>query len=456
MKTESAKTTTTILAGVTIVMLTCFALPGLAAGERSAAAVSPDGRLAITLSLEDGIPRYAVARDGRSLVLPSVIGFRFADGEPMNGGFVSLHATSRTIDETWTPVWGTDEAVNDRCTETVVQLSKPSGRELVITLRAYDDGVAFRSEVPSAQGFSEYELLAEDTEFRFAGDHTAWWIKADYDSYEHLWNETPLSELTAANTPVTMRTDHGLHLSIHEANLTRYAGMTLKRSSEDDLTLTCELVPWPDGVKVRGTAPMVTPWRTIQVGESAGALVESHLIENLNEPCAIEDTSWIRPMKYVGIWWGMHITKETWHAGPRHGATNENVRRYIDFASKNGFGGVLVEGWNTGWDKWGAAGAYDYVTSYPDFDLPALAAYAAERGVMLIGHHETGGDVPTYERQIDAAFELYRRNGVHAVKTGYAGGIYPRGQHHHGQGMVEHYRMVVEKAAQYGIMLDVH
>jgi len=456
MKTRRGTPLTAILSGVTIVMLTCFVPPGFAAGERTAAATSPDGRLAIMLSLEDGIPRYSVARDGRPIVVPSVIGFRFADGEPMSRGFETMRSTTRSIDETWTPVWGTDEAVNDRCTETVVQLVKPSGRELIITLRAYDDGVAFRSEMPSAEGFSDYELIAEETEFRFAGDHTAWWIKADYDSYEHLWNETPLSELDAANTPVTMRTEHGLHLSVHEANLTRYAGMTLRRSDERELALSCELVPWPDGVKVRGAAPLVTPWRTIQVGESAGALIESHLIENLNEPCAIQDTSWIRPMKYVGIWWGMHITKETWHDGPRHGATNENVRRTIDFASKHGIGGVLVEGWNTGWDKWGAQGAYDFVTPYPDFDLPALAAYAEKKGVELIGHHETGGDVPTYERQIDAAFELYRSNGIHAVKTGYAGGIYPRGQHHHGQWMVEHYRMVVEKAAEYGIMLDVH
>lgn len=437
-------------------MLFALAVPAFAAGERTAVAVSPDGRLAISLSIDGGVPRYAVSRDGRPVVLPSVLGFRFADGEPMNRGFESLTASGRGIDETWTPVWGTDELVRDRCTETVARLTKASGRELVVTLRAYDDGAAFRCELPAADGFAEYELLSEDTEFRFPGDPVTWWIPGDYDSYEHLYRETPLSAIETANTPVTMRTEGGLYVALHEANLTRYAGMTLRPTEDAERTLRCELVPWPDGVKVRGTAPMVTPWRTIQVGETPGALVESHLIENLNEPCAIQDTSWIRPMKYVGIWWGMHITKQTWHAGPRHGATNENVRRTIDFASRNGFGGVLVEGWNTGWDKWGAEGAYDYVTSYPDFDLPALAAYAAEKGVTLIGHHETGGDVPTYERQIDAAFELYRQHGVRAVKTGYAGGIYPRGQHHHGQWMVEHYRMVVEKAAGYGIMLDVH
>ncbi|MCD4690649.1 glycoside hydrolase family 97 protein [bacterium] len=443
----------TLLAGVIVLMLT---IPSFGAGEETATAVSPDGRLTISISIGDGVARYSVTRDGKAVVLPSAVGFRFAGSEPMSRGFISLAAVSRGIDETWQPVWGTDEAVNDRCTETVVQLSKAGGRVMVVTLRAYDDGVAFRCELPLAEGFTEYELIAEDTEFRFAGDHTAWWNKADYDSYEHLFNETPLSEIDGANTPVTMRTADGLHVSIHEANLTSYAGMTLKRSQRQQLALECELVPWPDGVKVRGAAPLVTPWRTIQVGETAGALIESHLIENLNEPCAIEDVSWIRPMKYVGIWWGMHIAKETWHEGPRHGATNENVRRYIDFASKNGIGAVLVEGWNTGWDRWGSEGAFDFVTPYPDFDIDALATYASESGVALIGHHETGGDVPTYEKHVDAAFDLYARSGISAVKTGYAGGIFPRGQHHHGQWMVEHYRMVVEKAASYRIMLDVH
>jgi hypothetical protein len=220
--------------------------------------------------------------------------------------------------------------------------------------------------------------------------------------------------------------------------------------------LAADLVPWPDGTKVLGTTPLVTPWRTIQIGRRPGDLVESHLILNLNEPCAIEDTSWIRPMKYVGIWWGMHTGKYSWHEGPDHGATTENARRYIDFAAAHGFDAVLIEGWNTGWDRWGARGAFDYVTSYDDFDLPEVVRYGRERGVALIGHHETGGDAEDYERRVDEAFDLYASLGVPAVKTGYAGGVYPRGQRHHGQWMVYHYRQVLEKAAAMRLMLDVH
>jgi alpha-glucosidase len=254
-------------------------------------------------------------------------------------------------------------------------------------------------------------------------------------------------------------TGGGLFVSIHEADLTDYAGMTLvpDPGAPGGTALRAELVPWPDGVtRVMGRTPFVTPWRTIQIARRPGELLESNLILNLNEPCTIEDTSWIRPMKYVGIWWGMHIGKYSWHEGPDHGATTENAKRHIDFAAARGIGGVLVEGWNTGWNRWGARGAFDYVTSYPDFDLEEVAAYARERGIALIGHHETGGDAEDYEARVDEALDLYARLGVTAVKTGYAGGIYPRGQHHHGQWMVQHYRTVVKKAAERRIMLDVH
>jgi alpha-glucosidase len=287
-------------------------------------------------------------------------------------------------------------------------------------------------------------------------DHDAWWTPADFDSYEHLFTEGRLHEIRAANTPVTMKTHDGFYLSIHEADLTDYAGMTLSRVGGQTLGFVSSLVPWPDGSRVKGTTPFKTPWRTIQVATWPGGLVESSLILNLNEPCKIEDTSWIKPMKYVGIWWGMHIGKYTWHTGERHGATTENAMRYIDFAAGHGIPAVLIEGWNTGWDRWGQEGAYDYVTPYPDFDLGQVVKYARDKGIAIIGHHETGGDVIGYEKQIDAAFKLYKDLGVPAVKTGYAGTIRPRGYHHHGQWMVRHYRMVVEKAARYGLMLDVH
>ena len=325
-----------------------------------------------------------------------------------------------------------------------------------LVFRAFDDGVGFRYVLPEQPNLGRFDIMSEETEFRFAGDHTTWWIPDDHDSYEHLFRETPLSGVEGANTPVTMATTDGLYLSVHEANLTDYAGMTLVPVPGAANALAAELVPWADGTKVMGTAPLATPWRTLQVGERPGDLVESHLILNLNDPCVIEDTSWIRPMKYVGIWWSLHIGKESWHEGPTHGATTENAKRYVDFARDHGVGGVLIEGWNTGWDRWGAQGAFDYVTPYDDFEIDEVVRYAEKNGVSIIGHHETGGDAADYEQRVDGAFEFYGKAGIKAVKTGYAGGIYPRGQRHHGQWMVYHYRKVLEKAAAGRIMLDVH
>jgi alpha-glucosidase len=419
---------------------------------------SPDGGLAVEFTLKEGAPRYAVAFGGAPVIVPSALGFVLKDAPPLTGPFEIRDTHTSSFDETWAPVWGQRSEIRNRYNELCVELrekDKPR-RAMTLYFRAYDDGVAFRYEIPKQKHVSDVEILSEETQFALAGDYTAWWIPADYDSYEHTYKRTPVSEIEAVNTPLTMKTNKGLHISIHEANLTDYAGMTLRRVPAPGPVLACDLVPWPGGVKVKGTAPLRTPWRTIQIAERAGGLVESSLILNLNEPNVIADTSWIRPMKYVGIWWEMHIKKTTWFAGPRHGATTENAKRHIDFAARHGIGGVLIEGWNTGWEHWGAKGAYDFVTPYPDFDLEEVARYAREKGVSLIGHHETGGDVPTYEAMIDSAFALYRRLGIRAVKTGYAGGIFPRGQHHHGQWMVRHYRMVVEKAAEYGIMLDVH
>lgn len=419
---------------------------------------SPDERIEIGFILEDGVPHYTVLFDGSAVILRSALGFILKDAPALTGPFEERDMYVRSFDETWAPVWGQRSEIRDHYNELGVALretGKPR-REIIIIFRAYDDGVAFRCEVPGQKGIGEFEILSEETQFVFAGDHTSWWIPADYNSYEHTFKETPLSEIDAVNTPLTMRTADGLYISIHEANLTDYAGMTLKRVKSGGHILECDLVPWPGGVKVKASAPMKTPWRTIQITSRAGGLIESSLILNLNEPNAIEDTSWITPMKYIGIWWEMHIKKSTWYAGPRHGATTENAKRHIDFAAKHGIGGLLIEGWNTGWEYWGEDGAYDFVTPYPDFDIVEVARYARANKVNLIGHHETGGDVPTYETMIDSAFALYRRLGIGAVKTGYAGGIFPRGQHHHGQWMVRHYRSVIEKAARYGIMLDVH
>jgi alpha-glucosidase len=419
---------------------------------------SPGGAVTVAFELADGAPRYRVTFRGRDVVVPSGLGFRFVGQEPLVDGFEVVGTEERSFDTVWHPVWGQASSIRDAGNELTVKLRETGspGREMHLIFRAYDDGAAFRYVLPGGSGASGIEIESEETEFRFAGNHTVWWTPADYDSYEHLYRETLLSSVPGANTPVTMRTDGGIYVSVHEANLTDYAGMTLRPVAGERFVLKSRLVPWPDGVAVKGTLPLTSPWRTIQIGERPGDLVESHLIQNLNEPCAIEDTSWIRPSKYIGIWWSLHIGKETWFEGPRHGATTEKAKAHIDFAAEHGIPALLIEGWNTGWDRWGQEGAFDLVTPYPDFDIEEVTRYGRERGVSIIGHHETGGDVPMYERQMDAAFSLYERVGIHGIKTGYAGGIFPRGQHHHGQWMVRHYRRVVEEAARRRIVLDVH
>jgi alpha-glucosidase len=446
----------TMLTGV---LLVTAVLNAQAAPDAMEAVSSPDASIEAVLALTAGRPTYSISYDSQPVIQPSTLGFRFKDDPPLTGGFTIDGVERSAVDEIWNPVWGSASEVRNHCNELAVRLKEEGGAERVMTVvfRVFDDGVGFRYVLPEQPGLGAFDIVSEETTFRLAGDHTVWWNRNDYDSYEHLFQETLLSAVEGANTPVTLATSDGLYLSIHEANLTDYAGMTLVPEEGVPNSLAAELVPWPDGVtRVMGGTPLVTPWRTIQIGERPGDLVESHLIQNLNEPCVIEDTSWIRPMKYAGIWWSLHIGKESWHEGATHGATTENARRYIDFAADHGLDAILIEGWNTGWDRWGARGAFDYVTPYDDFDLEEVVRYGREKGVAIIGHHETGGDAADYETRVDEAFDLYSRVGIAAVKTGYAGGIYPRGQHHHGQWMVFHYRKILEKAADARIMLDVH
>jgi alpha-glucosidase len=425
---------------------------------------SPDERLKVSFAVVEGRPHYGVTYNGVEVIAPSSLGLTFRREKPMDRGFAIDEVLKTGSDETWIPVWGQSGEIRSHYNEMTVNLIEkvPANRRMSIVFRVFDDGLGLRYHIPEQDGIGAFEIMSEDTRFSLTGNHTAWWIPADFDSYEHLYTESPLADVQAVNTPVTMKTADGLFISIHEANLTDYAGMTLARLKNPSHPPTAphvfksSLVPWPDGSRVKASTPLSTPWRTIQIATWPGGLVESNLILNLNEPGVIDDTSWITPMKYIGIWWGMHISKYTWDTGVGHGATTENAMRHIDFASRHGIPAVLIEGWNTGWDRWGQRGAYDHVTPYPDFDLEGVVEYARKRGVSLVGHHETGGDVPGYEKQIDAAFGLYEKLGVPAVKTGYAGKIYPRGQYHHGQWMVNHYRMVVEKAAKHRLMLDVH
>ena len=419
---------------------------------------SPDGNNSITFLLQDGVPKYAVARSDTDVIRPSALGFVLQYAPPMTNRFEAAEIKRESGDETWRPVWGTANEVRNHYNELTARLRDRDdpARDMVLVFRAYDDGVAFRYILPPQSNLSTVAILSEETAFRFAGNYTAWWLPVNYDSDEDTYRTTPLSEMRAANTPVTMKTPEGLHLSVHEAALVDYASMTLVPLPGETNSFKCDLVPWPDGVKVKAEISLKTPWRTIQLADRAGGLLESHLIENLNEPCKIADTSWIEPMKYMGIWWSLHIGKETWVAGPTHGATTENTKRYIDFASSNGIRGLLVEGWNTGWESWFQGASFSFTNSYPDFNLPALAQYARDKNVALIGHHETGGNIPVYERQMEDAFAMYEKLGIHAVKTGYAGDIIPKGQHHHGQWMINHYQHVVERAAAHHIALDVH
>jgi alpha-glucosidase len=448
-----------LIAGGLFVIMSGFGVSRTAGDSAGALRVtSPDGSVEVVFSLRRGAPHYRIDYKGRPLILPSALGFTFRNKAPLLDGFVIGSAETGSYDETWHPVWGQRSEICNKYNELRIVLSqeKSGGREMAVVFRVYDDGLGFRYEIPRQRGIEDFEIMSEKTQFAFAGDHSVWYIPADLDSYEYLYRHAPLSKVKAVATPVTMETEDGLCISVHEAALTDYPEMTLSAVWGRDLVLESNLAPWPDGVRVKGKTPLNTPWRTVQIAESAGALIESSLILNLNEPCVIEDTSFIKPMKYIGIWWGMHIGKYSFHIGPNHGATTENAKRYIDFASDHGIKGLLIEGWNTGWDRWGQKDAYSYTESYRDFDLEEVTRYAREKGVAIIGHHETGGDVPSYEEQLDAAFDLYKRVGITAIKTGYAGRIFPRGHYHHGQHMVRHYRMVVEKAAEYGFMLDVH
>lgn len=417
---------------------------------------SPDHAIELKFSCVDGQPQYGVVYQGDTIISPSALGFELKDAEPLKDGFTILDVIYGQHDAQWEQPWGENKTIRDHHNEMVVRLQQdaPQGRLLNIIFRAFNDGVAFRYEFPQQANLDSFIIMDELTEFRIQGDPKTWWIDADFDSYEKLYKSTPLSEAKWVATPVTMQMESQCHISLHEAALTDYADMTLKQSAPS--TYKAELAPWANGDKVRLSAPAKTPWRTIQISPSAAKLVESTMILNLNEPSRIEDTSWIKPMKYIGIWWGMHLGTETWYAGPRHGANTKNALEHIDFAAANNIQGVVFEGWNAGWENWGGKDAFDHITPAKDFDLKKVAAYAKEKDVMVIGHHETGGDIPAYEHYMEAAFQQCRELGIHAVKTGYAGGIYPRGEHHHGQFMVRHYRKVVEMAAKYQIMLDVH
>ena len=477
---------------------------------------SPDGELELRFSLSDkGEPTYALDYKGRAVVLPSRMGLELRGdapalefgaeiqkggyGEPVSlyDGFEQCGAVRSEFDETWQPVWGEESSIRNRYNELAITLRQPqSGRQMVVRFRLYDEGVGFRYEFPEQEAMTYFTIREERTQFAMTGDHTAFWIPGDYDTQEYDYTESKLSEIrqlmqqaitpnssqtpfspTGVQTALQLKSDDGLYINIHEAALVDYPCMHLDLDDER-MVFTSHLTPDAQGWKGYMQTPCHTPWRTVMVTDDAREILASRLILNLNEPCAIEDTSWIKPVKYVGVWWEMITGKSDWaytqelpsvrlgetdyaavKPSGRHAANNDNVRRYIDFAAEHGFDQVLVEGWNVGWEDWfGHTKDYvfDFVTPYPDFDIEALNNYAHEKGVRLMMHHETSSSVRNYERHLEAAYELMNRHGYNAVKSGYVGDILPRGEHHYGQWMVNHYLYAVQEAARHHIMVNAH
>ncbi|HMM11080.1 MAG TPA: glycoside hydrolase family 97 protein [Bacteroidales bacterium] len=471
-------------------LLVVFAAVSLSSCTKPNTSISsPDGLISLHFSIgSDGKPVYEVAREGKPIILPSALGIELYDAPALGEGLAVKKVLKKSMDETWEMPWGEQRYVRNHYNEMTVVLSenKTPGRDLHLIFRAYDDGIAFRYYIPTLPGTDSIFIAEEHSHFRLAADNTCWWVPGDWDINEHLYNKTSFSRIdalskrnhpnlaqtyiphNAVNTPITMRTTDGLHLSFHEAALTDYAAMTLAIDNQALSMKTILTGSENRPYKVSHALPFSSPWRMIQISPDAAGLIASRLILNLNEPNQLGDVSWVKPTKYVGIWWEMHLGKSEWSfartaGGPphgRHGATTENTKRYIDFAAANHIGAVLIEGWNTGWENWiGTAnreGIFDFVTPYPDFDMAEVVRYAREKGVRLIMHHETSAAVSTYEKQLDTAFKLMKHFGYDMVKTGYVGTIIPKGEYHHNQRMIRHYVDVLKKAAGHKIAVNSH
>lgn len=442
---------------------------------------SPSGGVCVDFCLTgSNQPSYSVSFNGKAVIEPSTLGFDLKDAPSLGAGLRVDSVKTREFNERWEMPWGEQRYVTNHFNELTIFLSEKRDlhRRFAVVFRVFDDGVGFRYEFPEQENLSDVTIVDENTQFNLTGNHTCWWQPGDWDIYEHLYRTTRFSQIdaiqnkskhelaqtsipeNAVNTPVTMKTDDGVYLSFHEAAVENYSGITLKVDTVN-MAMQSELVGNDSGIKVVTKVPFVSPWRTLQIGAKAGDLIESKLILNLNEPNKLGDVSWFKPTKYVGIWWEMHLGKSSWDmVSGKHGATTANAKRYIDFAAKNNIHGLLVEGWNTGWEHWigfdDREGVFDFVTPYADYNLKEVVEYGRKKGVELIMHHETSSAVTTYNQQLDTAFALMSSLGLHTVKTGYVGKIIPKGEYHHGQWMVNHYRRVLETAAKYKIAVNVH
>ncbi len=458
---------------------------------------SPDGSIRVSFELQGTVPTYSVSYQGKAVILPSRLGYDLDGTSDLLDGFSIIGEERSTFDETWTPVWGENREIRNHYNELLVSLAQTAeDRYMNVRVRVYDDGFGLRYEFPQKGKLDYFVVSEERTEFAMTGDHTAWWIPGDYDTQEYEYTRSRLSEISSllraaveqnlsqtifsdcgVQTSLQLKTDEGIYINLHEAALVNYPAMHLNLDPER-LVFTSWLTPDALGKKGWLQTPLASPWRTAVITDDARKVLSSNLILNLNEPCKIEDTSWIHPVKYVGVWWEMISGKSEWaytHDYPsvklgltdyakatpsgKHGANNANVRRYIDFAAEHGFDAVLVEGWNIGWEDWSGKTkeyVFDFLTPYPDFDIKALNDYAHIRGVKLIMHHETSSSVMNYEKYMDRAYQLMRDYGYDAVKSGYVGNIIPRGEHHYSQLEINHYQHAVERAADYHIMVNAH
>lgn len=459
---------------------------------------SPDGNVVLSFSLKaDGTPTYKMTYKGKPVINESTLGFTLKKDEPLTNHFKVVSDSKSTFKETWKPVWGEEKEILNHYNELLVQLKQDKTNRLMnIRFRVYNEGVGFRYEFPTQKELTYFVIAEENTQFAMTGDHTAWWIPGDYDTQEYDYNESKLSEIrglmkqsmtdnvsqyvfspTGVQTALMMKTKDGLYINLHEAALVDYALMNLNLDDKNFIFQSW-LTPDAKGDKGYLYTPTKTPWRTVMVSDDARNILASRLILNLNDPCALADTSWIKPVKYIGVWWEMITGKSSWaytddlptikldevdytkvKPNGTHAANNDKVRRYIDFAAQHGFDQVLVEGWNVGWEDWFGHRkdyVFDFITPYPDFDIKALNDYAHAKGVKLMMHHETSGSTRNYERHMKAAYELMNKYGYNSVKSGYVGDILPIGEHHYSQSTINHYLYAIKEAAKHKIMVNAH
>ena len=483
---------------LTLIIILCVSAGLISAQDSNLRKVSsPDGNVELSFNLKDGhIPVYSLDYKGKPVVGESHLGFKL-QGSGMYDWFEISDTATREIDETWNPVWGEESQIRNHCNEMTVTLRQTSSnRFMKICFRVFDDGMGLRYEFPDQKSMAYFVITDELTEFAMTGDHTAWWIPGDYDTQEYDYTRSRLSEIrgllssaicdnlsqtifseTGVQTSLQMKTDDGIYINLHEAALVNYPAMHLLLDDKN-MVFKAHLTPDPNGDLAYMQSPCTTPWRTVIVSDDARDILASRITLNLNEPCKIEDTSWIKPCKYMGVWWEMIAGRSDWsytwdlnstHIDTddltkvkphgRHGATTANVKKYIDYASANGFDGVLVEGWNVGWEDWfGNMKDYvfDFVTPYPDFDVEEIEKYAAEKGIKMIMHHETSASVRNYERHMEQAYQFMNDHGYPAVKSGYVGNMIPKGNNHYNQWMINHYLYAVTEAAKHKIMVNAH